>query len=170
MPWHLAGKDRGGCTRGWRLRKASEPPQEGPGPRDESRPCSASPQPSPASMGHVGTGDTGDHNLPPHPWPHSGPGMPLQHCPGPLLIFLSGHKELWHTGSKSPAPGRNDVAYKGHYSSLIPRAVGNMLHQGWIKLFLELNPGPKPAEQQLRLPQGKGQELEWGLLTPYSGC
>lgn len=57
MPRHLAGKDRGGCTRGWRLRKASEPAQEGPSPRDKSWPCSASPQPSPVSMGHVGQGN-----------------------------------------------------------------------------------------------------------------
>lgn len=100
--------------------------------------------------------------------------MPLQHCPGPLLIFPSGYKKLWHIGSESPA-GWNDVACKGHYSSQISQAVGNMLHQGWIKLFLQLNPGPNPAEQSLRvpllrLPQGKGQGMEWGLLTPYCGC
>lgn len=84
MPRHLAGKDRGGCTGGWRLRKASEAAQEGPGPRDESWPCSASPQPSPVSMGHVGTGDMGDQDIPPHPRPHSTPGMSLHtalaHC------------------------------------------------------------------------------------------
>lgn len=70
------------------------------------------------------------------------------------------------------------MACKGHYSSLTPRAAGNLLHQGWIKLFLELNPGPNPAEQQslglplFRLPQGKGQGLEssyplcWVLSPP----
>lgn len=32
MPRHLAGKDRGGRTRGWRLRKGSDRDREGPGP------------------------------------------------------------------------------------------------------------------------------------------
>lgn len=135
MPRHLAGKDRGGCTRGWRLRKASEPAQKGAAPRAGP----ALPLPSPVSVGHVGTGEMGDHDL---PWPHSTPEMLLQHCPAPLLVTPSGHKELWHFGSESAAPGWNNRQRmaKGHYSSHISQAIGNMLHQGWTKLFLKLNP------------------------------
>lgn len=103
---------------------------------------------------------------------HSAPGMPLQHCPGPLLIFPSGHKELWHIGSQSPAPGWNNLACKGHYSSLTPQAVGNMLHQGWMKLFLEPNPGPSPAEQQSRAwGCPRGRDRDWsGVLAPVLGA
>lgn len=82
-------------------------------------------------------------------------------------------------GSESPGPGWNNVACKGHSSSLTLQAVGNILHQGWIKLLLKLNPGPSPTEQQSRAwgcpgcPRGRDRDwkgssypLIWVLSPP----
>lgn len=65
------------------------------------------------------------------------------------------------------------MACKGHYSSQISQAVGNMLHQGWTKLFLQLKPGPNPAEQLSRAwgcPWASNRDWNGVFLPPIVGA
>lgn len=62
------------------------------------------------------------------------------------------------------------MAGKGHYSSQNSQAVGNVLHQGCIKLFLQLNPGPNLLSRAWGCPRGRVRDWSGVFSPPIVGA